>query len=444
MAARAARRRRACACAATRRPLSRASAEVALDDLLLARRDQRADVEVGAAPGRRAARGSARPCARTTSSKTRALDQDARRRRAGLPGVLDAGVDEEGQRRVEVGIGEDDLRALAAELERHRHGVLRRRGLHQRADRDRAGEREVVRRRDAPASAAPASSPRPGTTLSAPAGKPASLRDAREGERGQAGLFGRLEHAGVAHRQRRADAAADDLHRVVPRHDVAGDAVRLAQRQRGVAVGEGDGLAHHLVGRAAVELEVARQRQRVGAALLQRLADVQRFEPRQLVGLLQHRAADMRSSKRPRSAAREAAPGAVERGLRRVPPRRRCRPALPRAICASALPSDGLTSGSVSPLRAARQWPPMNTRCGRRECVAGEACDGSCMRMAAPACRARRLMRHHRRPRRARRGHRHHALFLLKRFATFVATLARGVGGGVRGARRAARQRRRR
>ena len=106
----------------------------------------------------------------------------------------------------------------------------------------------------------------------------------------EAGLLGRLEHAGVAHRQRRADAAADDLHRVVPRHDVRRHAVRLAQRERGVAVGEGNGLAVHLVGGAAVELEVARQRHRVGAALLQGLADIQRLEPRQFVGLLQHSA----------------------------------------------------------------------------------------------------------------------------------------------------------
>ena len=40
----------------------------------------------------------------------RALDEDARRRRAGLPGVLDARVDEERQRGVDVGVGEHDLR----------------------------------------------------------------------------------------------------------------------------------------------------------------------------------------------------------------------------------------------------------------------------------------------------------------------------------------------
>ena len=147
---RAARRRRIGLRAATFRPLSRASAEIAFDDLALSRRDQRAHVEVGDRRADDAAPGSARPCARRTSSKMRPLDQDARRRRAGLPGVLDAGVDEERQRGVEVGIGEDDLRALAAELERHRHRVLGGRGLDQRADRHRAGERQVLRRQGAP------------------------------------------------------------------------------------------------------------------------------------------------------------------------------------------------------------------------------------------------------------------------------------------------------
>ena len=44
----------------------------------------------------------------------------------------------------------------------------------------------------------------------------------------------------------------------------------------------------HLVGRAAVELKVARQGHRVGAALLQWLAHVQRFQPREFIGLGQH------------------------------------------------------------------------------------------------------------------------------------------------------------
>jgi len=98
---------------------------------------------------------------------------------------------------------------------------------------------------------------------------------------------------------------------------VRGDAVRLAQRERGVAVGEGDRLAHHLVGRAAVELEVARQRQRVGAPLLERLADVQRLEPRQLVGFFEHERAHLGEQAAALGRA-ERTPGAVERRARRT------------------------------------------------------------------------------------------------------------------------------
>jgi len=265
--------------------------QIALDDLLLAAADDRAHVHEHAA-----------------------LHQDARRRRASLARVLDAGVHQEGQRGVEVGVVEHELRALAAEFQRHRHRVLGGRGLYQAAHVHRARERHVpharVRRQR-----------RAGFFAQARhhvqrAGRQAGLNgDAHEGQRGETGLFGRLQHAGVAHGQRRADAAADDLHRVVPGHDVRGHAVRFAQRQRGVAVDEGDGLAHHLVGRAAVKLQVARQRHRVGAALLQRLAHVQRLQPRQFIGLGQYGRAHLHQHA-PALGGGERAPGAVQRRLR--------------------------------------------------------------------------------------------------------------------------------
>jgi hypothetical protein len=249
-----------------------------------------------------------------TASKTGPLDQDARRRRAGLPGVLDPGVDQVRQRRIEVGIGEHDLRALAAELERDRHDVLRGRGLDQPTGADRAGERQMgdarMRRERRAGLLA-----EPGDDVQRAVRQPGLDADPGEREHRQAGLLGRLQHARIAHRERGADAAPDDLHRVVPRHDVAGHAVRLAQRQRGVAVLERQGRAVHLVGGAAVELEVARQRDRVGAALLQRLADVERFEPREHLDVVEHLAADR--AEQPAALGRgQRTPGAVERGAR--------------------------------------------------------------------------------------------------------------------------------
>ena len=145
------------------------------------------------------------------------------------------------------------------------------------------------------------------------AGRQAALLcDAADRQRRQAGFLGGLEHAGIAHRQRRADAAADDLHRVVPGHDVAGDAVRLAQRQRGVAVGERDGLAMHLVGRATVELQVTGHRHRIGAALLDRLADIQRLQAGQLVGAGQRQGAHLQQDAAALGGG-QLAPGAGER-----------------------------------------------------------------------------------------------------------------------------------
>ena len=114
-------------------------------------------------------------------------------------------------------------------------------------------------------------------------GKTSLPREVRERERGEAGFLRGLQDAGVAHRERRADGAAGDLHRIVPRHDMPGHAVRLAQGVDRIAVEIGDRLAHHLVGRAGVELHVARHRQRVGAALLHGLADVERLDQRELV-----------------------------------------------------------------------------------------------------------------------------------------------------------------
>jgi hypothetical protein len=95
----------------------------------------------------------------------------------------------------------------------------------------------------------------------------------------------------------------------------AGHALRLAPGERGVAVGEGNRLAHHLVGRAAVELQVARQGDRIGAALLERLAHVQRLQTRQFVGLLQHQRAHP-VQHAATLGGRLATPGAVQRRLR--------------------------------------------------------------------------------------------------------------------------------
>ena len=157
----------------------------------------------------------------------RPLDQDPRGGGAGLAGILDAGIDEEGQGRVEVGIGEDNLGRFSAELQGDGDGMTGGGGLHQGTGRDRSGEGDMVdaamgrKRRTGFLAQA-------GDDIDRPRREAGLLGDAGEGQRGEAGLLRRLQHRGVAHGQRRADTAPDDLHRIVPGDDMARNAMGLA------------------------------------------------------------------------------------------------------------------------------------------------------------------------------------------------------------------------
>ena len=82
-------------------------------------------------------------------------------------------------------------------------------------------------------------------------------RELGDPDQRETGVLGRLHHAGIADRQRGRHRTPEDLHRVVPRNDVSGDTMRLAQGEDRVARLVGDGLAVQLVGRTGVILEVA-------------------------------------------------------------------------------------------------------------------------------------------------------------------------------------------
>ena len=187
-----------------------------------------------------------------------------------------------GKRAVEVGVGEHELRRFSPKFERHRRDVAGRGFLHQRAHRDRAGEGEMPDARMGGERCARLFA-EARNDIERACGKARLAREIGERKRSEAGFLCGLEHAGVAHRERRADGASGDLHRIVPRHDMAGHPVRLAQSVDGVALEIGDGFAHQFVGRAAVKLHVARHRQRIRAALLQGFADVERLDMSKLV-----------------------------------------------------------------------------------------------------------------------------------------------------------------
>jgi hypothetical protein len=195
--------------------------------------------------------------------------------------------------------------------------VLRRRGLNEGADFGTAGERGEVDARMAGER---------GTGFLADAGdhverpfRKADLeRERGEAQRGEARVLRRLDHAGIAHRERSRDRAAENLRRIIPRDHVAGDAVRLAEDRDRVAVEERDGFAVHLVGGGAVELEITRRRDRVRLALLERLAGIAAFKRRDLV--LLRRDCFPEPHQQPAAFERgEPAPGA---GLERVARRR--------------------------------------------------------------------------------------------------------------------------
>jgi hypothetical protein len=128
-------------------------------------------------------------------------------------------------------------------------------------------------------------------------------------------IFGRLDDAGVAGRERAADRAAEDLQRIVPRNDMARDAVRLAPGEHRIAVGIRDRRPVQLVGRARVELEIARARRGIGTRLLERLAAIARLEQRELFRVIGDGGGN--GGKVPTALGRRSlAPGAVMRPLR--------------------------------------------------------------------------------------------------------------------------------
>jgi len=92
--------------------------------------------------------------------------------------------------------------------------------------------------------------------------------------------------------KRGSDRAADDLHGVIPRDDVAGDTVGFAQRIDRVAVHIGDRFASDFVSGSGVEFHVAGKGNGICAGLLERLAHIHGFDPCQLVRAFQNQLTD--------------------------------------------------------------------------------------------------------------------------------------------------------
>ena len=213
-----------------------------------------------------------------------ALDEDARARAAVLAGVVEDGVRRGGRGLLEVGVGEDDVRGLAAELERD---ALDRRGgafHHGAADLGRAGEadlRDVGMLDEALADDRALADDDVEHAL----GDPGLERELGEPERGERRQLRRLEHDGVAAGERGAELPRRDVEREVPRDDQPDDAERLAERHVDAAR-DGDRLAVLLVDGAGVEVEDVGDHADLAARAGDRLADVLRLDPRELFVVL--------------------------------------------------------------------------------------------------------------------------------------------------------------
>ena len=142
-------------------------------------------------------------------------------------------------RRLEVGVGEEDVRRLAAELERD---LLQRvgGGAHDVLPTSALPVNAILSTSGCSTIAAPAVRPSPVTMLTTPGGKPGCRRKLGQRERRQRRLLGRLQHRRAAGADRRRELPRRHQQRVVPRDDLAGDADRLAQREAHRVVGHRD------------------------------------------------------------------------------------------------------------------------------------------------------------------------------------------------------------
>ena len=181
------------------------------------------------------------------------LHQDAAARAAVLTGVVEHRARRRRRGLLEVGVGEHDVRGLAAEFERdglERAGAA---GRDIRPHLGRAGEHDLahVGMRD---EALPDDRARPGDDLEQALGQPGLERELAEAHRRERGELGGLEHDRVAGGERRREAPRRDRHREVPRHDDADDAVRLVEGDI-EAAGDRDLLSAQPLGGAGVEVE---------------------------------------------------------------------------------------------------------------------------------------------------------------------------------------------
>ena len=185
---------------------------------------------------------------------------------------------------LEVRVGEDQVRALAAQLEREPLDGLGRQTHHLAARARRAGERHLVHARVGDEIRA-GGRPVAGNDVDDARRNPDLDRELRETERRQRRRRIGLEDDRAPGRERRRELPAGHHHRVVPGDDLRADADRLAQRVEEERPAERMRAARDRRGGGGEEPEVLGRDSHLGLDARDRLADVARFEFRQLLAV---------------------------------------------------------------------------------------------------------------------------------------------------------------
>ncbi len=218
----------------------------------------------------------------------RPLHQDPAAGTAVLSRVVEDGIRRRRCRGLQVGIGEHDVGALAAELQGHPLHVLGAAGHDPLPDRGGAGEADLA---DIGVLHQPPAGVRPGAHhhVENTLGQTGLEGQLPEAERGQGRQLGRLEHHRVPTGQRRSQLPAGDEQREVPGGDQADHTQRFVEGHRHPA-GHGDGVAQVLVHAAGVVVEHLDHGADLTSAGADGLADVGRLQLRQLLGVVLDRA----------------------------------------------------------------------------------------------------------------------------------------------------------
>ena len=262
--------------------------------------------------------------------------------------------------RLEIRVGEDDVGALAAELEgdpldragraaQQRPGGVEAPGQRDHVDRVAVGQRLA----DALA--------RPQDEVDHAGRDAGLLEQPGQVDRRERGEAGRLDDHRVARGQRRRDLPAQLQQRVVPWPDQPADADRLvddpADRGRVAGVDQPAGL---LVGEVRVVAEDAGDVGHVPSALAHRLAGVHRLEPGQLLEVPVDERGDAVQQRGPLAGRRVRPVGSVEGAASgRRSPAWTC-PSVATSTSATTVASEGLTTELHSPSADATHSPSMN------------------------------------------------------------------------------------